>query len=196
MTDRGALPIFFVFDKVSRRRRFVLESLVCCTVRTPVGHNRTPVCHSLPLISWTSCPRAVATVSTTRFYSTYVRMCTYARACEYNPCVVYSYNARPPRSIRRSFQGLMIGLDCSANIGEPQDHLLPCSPPLPPPPRHPFNVVYDFARLFYSAYHLGGKERLSIADELIKTSCLSSIVLSLLCLYRCQLQSYHRGKAG
>ncbi|KAK1122202.1 hypothetical protein K0M31_009428 [Melipona bicolor] len=34
----------------------------CTGLGSPGGHNRTPVCHSLPLISWTSCPRAVATI--------------------------------------------------------------------------------------------------------------------------------------
>lgn len=44
----------------------------------------------------------------------------------------------------------MIGLDCSTNIGEPR-----ITTPLF---LTPFNVVYDFARRFYSTYHLGSKE--------------------------------------
>lgn len=102
-----------VFVAVSARRSG--SNPWCNAVRTPVGHNRTPVCHSLPLIRWTSCLRVVATSSCTRAIMYTV---VGGRPSAYT-ATVYSYNARL-RSIRRPSRGLMIGLDCLANMGEPQ----------------------------------------------------------------------------
>lgn len=148
-----------VFVKVSR---FVLESLVYCT-RYPDGYNRTPVCHSLPLISWTSCPRAVATILPQR-----LRIETGGSA-SHTSLFIYRM---PTRSIHRSFQGLMIGLDCSANIGEPR-----ITSPLF---LTPFNVVYDFVRWFYSTYHLGSKEGFILQTVNIDPMMIPSLVNSVI----------------
>lgn len=147
LIDRNRVAVPFLSSSSSTKYRVVDDSSSnpwCAALRTPDGHNRTPVCHSLPLISWTSCPRAVATILP-RVCSTCIFV--YARVR------VYSYNVRPPRSIRPSFQGLMIGLDCSANIGEPQDHLLPCSPPT----LAPFNVRLRLCP--FILFHVSSRER-------------------------------------
>lgn len=89
----------------------------CNAVGTPGGHNRAPVYHSLPLIRWTSCPRVVATSRAHRRAHRRPLIVAYTATASIH---ITRARARAPTFDPPLVRGLMIGLDCLANMGEPR----------------------------------------------------------------------------